>query len=192
MHGGLTPRGYGLPQTKHGRYSKDLPTRLAARYKQAVQDPDLLNLRSEIGLVDTRLAELVSGLDGEASSRLWDAVQATTAGLRKAALSGDTVAMARIIQELERLSAEGLATFSAWGDILTLLDQRRKLVDSERRRQEAMQQSITVEKAMLMIAAIASIIKDYVPDTRIRERISADIGNLLVEGAAIPLDRSAG
>ena len=63
MHGGKTPRGVALPQTRHGRYSKDLPTRLLARYEEAVTDPELLNLSSEIALVDSMTRDVLESLE---------------------------------------------------------------------------------------------------------------------------------
>ena len=44
MHGGTTPRGLALPQTRTGRFSKDLPTRLLANYQAAPADPEMLAL----------------------------------------------------------------------------------------------------------------------------------------------------
>ena len=60
LHGGKTPIGAALPQFKTGRYSKYLPARLAERYHEAERDPELLSLRSELALVQARLAELIS------------------------------------------------------------------------------------------------------------------------------------
>lgn len=63
LHGGLTPRGLASPHWKHGRYSRDLPSRLAARYIEARDDPDALDLLGEIAMIDTRLGELAANLD---------------------------------------------------------------------------------------------------------------------------------
>lgn len=63
MHGGSTPRGMALPQTKHGRYSKDLPTRLLSRYEEAVSDPELLNLSAEIALIDAMTRDVMESLE---------------------------------------------------------------------------------------------------------------------------------
>ncbi len=63
MHGGSTPRGMALPQTKHGRYSKDLPTRLLVRYEEAISDPELLNLSAEIALTDAMTRDVMDSLE---------------------------------------------------------------------------------------------------------------------------------
>ena len=77
QHGGATPRGMALPQTKTGRYSRDLPTRLAARYQESLSDPDLLALREEIALIDARLGDLLKRVDSGESGVLWDLLQKT-------------------------------------------------------------------------------------------------------------------
>ena len=71
MHGGTIPRGLALPQTTHGRYSKDLPARLAGRYREAQSDPELLALRDEVALVDARLGDVLGRVDSGESGALW-------------------------------------------------------------------------------------------------------------------------
>jgi hypothetical protein len=56
-HGGRTPRGTASPHFQHGRYSRDLPTRVAARYEEAKADTELVSLRQEIALVDVRIVD---------------------------------------------------------------------------------------------------------------------------------------
>jgi hypothetical protein len=58
VHGGATPRGLSSPHFKHGRYSTALPERLAATYEAALRDPELLDLRDEIALIDVRTTEM--------------------------------------------------------------------------------------------------------------------------------------
>jgi hypothetical protein len=76
-HGGATPRGIASPNFKHGKYSKDLPKGLIARYEQAAQDPELLALRDEIALLDARMVELMHKLGGgEADQEVWKEIYA--------------------------------------------------------------------------------------------------------------------
>jgi galactokinase len=169
------------PHFKTGRYSKDLPTRLAARYLEASTDPDLLNLSAEISLVDTRVGELLTGIDSEASARLWGEVGTATEALRKAATSGDTAGMAWALRTLDDLTTTGLEQFTLWADLTTLLEQRRKLVETERRRRVDMQNMITAEQTMLLVSQLVHIIKDNVSDTGTLSRISADISRYILE-----------
>jgi hypothetical protein len=58
MHGGATPRGMASPHWRGRGYSKDLPTRLYERWEAGLNDPKLLELHSEIALIDARLGEM--------------------------------------------------------------------------------------------------------------------------------------
>ena len=135
MHGGKTPRGSALPQTRHGRYSRDLPTRLLARYEESISDPELLNLSAEIAIVDISLSEMLPKfLDSPESY-------------------------------LDRIT--------------TLVDTRRKLVDTEQKRRVAMQNMITAEQGGLMVATLLDSVKRNVSDPRALEAIAADVARHL-------------
>ena len=60
MHGGKTPRGIAHPSFKSGRYSKDLPTNLAARYEESLKSDSLKSLLDDLSLCDLRISELLS------------------------------------------------------------------------------------------------------------------------------------
>jgi hypothetical protein len=74
-HGGKSLVGPAVNTYRHGRHSKFLPVRMAAKYQEAQGDPDLLSLRSEIALVDARLADLLSRVDTGESGSLWLALR---------------------------------------------------------------------------------------------------------------------
>jgi len=78
MHGGTIPRGFGLPQTRTGKYSKLLPLRLAQRYEEALANKDLLSLRDDIAAAEARLGALFESLDADgADPMLWKEIQHT-------------------------------------------------------------------------------------------------------------------
>jgi len=51
--------------TVTGRYSKHLPTKWIAQFQESMHDPELLNMRNDIALIDIRLNELVKDLKGD-------------------------------------------------------------------------------------------------------------------------------
>ena len=183
VHGGATPRGIANPNTKHGRYSKDLPTRLAGKYKEAQADPDLLNLRSEISLVDARTAELIQQVDTGESGRIWHAVRDTYKELNLAIQTNDSSWMLKCLTTLDSLISAGTRDYAVWREISANIEQRRKLVESERTRLVQMQQMITSERAMLLIAAVVDIVRENVDDTKVLRAISADVGKLITVDA---------
>ncbi len=184
MHGGMTPNGLALPQTKTGRYSKYLPARLAARYQEASTDGELLHLREDIALLDARLADLLGRVDSGESGAIWRMLRKAFDALQIARLSGNTIGMRDALGEIELLIVKGLADYAAWADVQQVLDQRRRLVESERKRMVEMQQMITSERAMLLMGAVVGIIKEHVHDRSTLTAISNAIGSLIDLGDA--------
>jgi len=179
VHGGLTPSGLASPHYTHGRYSKALPARLAARYDEATTDPALLELRADVALLDARLADILTRVDTGESGALWGQLKKAHGELIIARGAGDTKAMATSLQLIGDLITQGHADYRAWQEIGALLEQRRKLVESERKRLIEAQQTLTVEKAMLLIGAISGIIKAHVHDRAILAAIGRDIEGLV-------------
>lgn len=69
-HGGMSLVGPANPAYRDGRYSRYMPKRLLEQYERAAGDGDLLVMRDDVAIVDTRLAELLSKLDsGETDPR---------------------------------------------------------------------------------------------------------------------------
>jgi hypothetical protein len=179
LHGGKTPGGMASPQFKTGRYSKYLPARLAGKYQDALADKHLLELRFEVALVDTRLAELIERVGAGESKDLWHTLKATNAELNVAIRSKDTAKMALAVRKIGELIDQGIGDHQAWVDVFDVIEQRRKLVESERKRLVEMQQMITSERAMLLIAALVDVVRNHVTDRDILAAISADVGKLI-------------
>src|SRR5215218_3772126 len=68
MHGGKAARGTDHGRFKHGRYSKSVPDRLAERFREALADADRHELRDEIALAETKIADLLAQI-GESEPR---------------------------------------------------------------------------------------------------------------------------
>ena len=186
LHGGKSLGGLASPTFKHGRYSRVLPARLAARYDEATTDPALLELRADVALLDARLADVLSRVDTGESGALWTTLQNHRRDVLAAKRVGDSVAQAVALNALLETVGQGHADYRAWQEIGALLEQRRKLVESERKRLVEAQQTLTVEKAMLLIGAISGIIKAHVHDRAILAAIGRDIEGLVSrEDAAI-------
>lgn len=145
MHGGSSPSGLAHPNTKHGRYSKHIPTQLSEAYHAAVNDPDLLALHQEIALVDAKVMHLL-----------------------------DLLAIAPSPRD--------------WRELMNWIEQRRKLVESERKRLESGAQMISADQAMMLIVALNEVVNEYVSDPAERAAVGAALSRL----ASVPTGRNAG
>lgn len=182
VHGGATPKGFAAPQTKTGRYSKHLPTRLAARYEEAQADGKLLELRDEVSLIDSRLADLLSRVDTGESGAIYKALKATYAELEKASAKADGPAMAAAIRELGVLINRGMADWAIWAEIAAGVEQRRKLVETERKHLAQMEQMVTVNEMMLMAGALLASVRAHVSDRHALNAISTEFARLTAAG----------
>lgn len=184
VHGGKTPRGVASVNTKLGRYSKDLPTRLAGRFQKALDDPQLGNLKAEIALLDTRIAEMVAGLDTQQHGMVWETVGDARNAIKAAMRSGKADQMIAAYDYLDDVINSANSDMEIWDEVVRLIEQRRKLTDSERKRQVDLEQMITAERAMLLVSALMGVIKEHVTDKRQLAAIAADCRAIYV-GSAI-------
>jgi hypothetical protein len=147
-HGGHQPRGIASVHWRGRGYSKDLPTRLADRWRQAMEDPALLELTSEIALLDARIGEVLAVLPAELSA-------------------------------LDR---------EIWETLLGLIEQRRKLVDSERRREEVLQVSMSMGQALAFAGALQTAVVEIVTDPEQRKAVALRVERLLARPAEAHAD----
>lgn len=179
LHGGLTPRGFALPQTKTGRWSKDLPTRLMARYLESENDPDLLSVRQDIRLLDVLLQDNMSRLDSGESAQSWDLMRKAVDDMEDGINGEDYKGIKKALRKMRDVIDQRIEHFATEGEIRSKLEQRRKLVETEQKITLIGEQAITAEKALLFVGAIAGILKTRIHDTTILAGIQQDISLLL-------------
>lgn len=176
MHGGASLGGIFSPTLAAGRYSRYLPNRLQERYEEAQSDPELLELRAEVALLDSRLADLLVRVDTGEAGALWRAARELVESYADQVNAPEGP---KLLRELRALIKQGAADFAIWGDIQSIIEQRRRLVESERKRMIEMQQMITVEKAMLLFGAVSGIIQRHVTDRQQLAAIASDLRQLV-------------
>lgn len=180
MHGGTSPTGIGSPRFRTGRYSKEMPARLAARYGEALADSKLLELRDEIALVQSRQAELLTHLDVNLALRHWQNARIAYGEVMAASARQDAEALQAALAVLGRALDAGSNDYAVWNEILETSEHRRRLVESEHKRLVAMQQMISTEQAMVLLARVVDTVRRHVADRDTLAAISADFRTILV------------
>lgn len=187
IHGGKTPRGVASPNFKHGRYTKSLVGSLLSDYHAALDDPELLNLQEEIALVDSRIAAILKRTDKGESGALWKHARNTYKEMEAARLANDLAAEVAARVNLGLALDKGHLDYAVWNEIAALLESRRKLVESERRRMVDMRALVSTEDVMAAVKALVGAVRMYVkePDTlrNIVDEIERALGR--------PTDRAA-
>jgi hypothetical protein len=179
VHGGLSPVGPASATFITGRYSNVLPTRLLARYRESLNDPELLNGRAEISVVDARLVEVLTGLDSAGSAQLWRALRDAYRALQTAQRTRDPSALRLALAEFGAIVERGDGDRAAWDEVIRLVGVRQRLVESERKRLVEMQQMITATEAMTLVTAVSDAVRTHVTDEATLRAITADLLRLL-------------
>jgi hypothetical protein len=137
LHGGATPVGADSPHFRHGRRSKYLPTRLLESYHAALNDPNLVSLREDLATADTRILELLRGVDVKGTTLgHWKQMSAIFEALRAAHARGDQVATQAAVVELDDALTRTGGDVEKWEELRAWADHKRKLSDTEQRRLE--------------------------------------------------------
>lgn len=185
MHGGKTPIGFANPNTKTAKYSRDLATRLASRYEEARKDAELLTLHEEVALTDARIFDLLAKVDTGESGAKWKLLRKVYNELIDAITSGDSTLLMATVRKIGTILDEGIHDVDLWVEVFATVEQRRKLVESERKRLDQMEQLVTVSEMMVLASALLSSVQSHVSDRRTLAAISADFNRLTT------LDRSS-
>jgi len=141
-------------------------------------DRELLALRDEIALVDTRLSQLLSGLDTGETDALWERLHEAYQEVRAGWEANDGKVVLAALESIGQIIEAGGKQGVIWEEIYVILEQRRRLVESERKRLVAMQQMITAEQAMAMLARIQQVIVEHIDDRNVLSSIVAEFKRL--------------
>lgn len=157
FHGGHANKGLAHSQTKHGRYSKYLPDELREKYEEAESDEELLSLRSEISLITSRLFELAEKVEQTAGKvqidellRMWNKIKKHENNPQR-----KTMWENRFEKKIKDIEEDR----DTWEEIDSLVDTKRKLIDSEQKKLENLEQFVPTEQVMLFVGAVMDIVK---------------------------------
>lgn len=158
-----------------GRYSHHLPTRYIKNYEDYLADPNLLSMREEMALLDVRISELLVKLDTADAPAAWTRINVATLGLEKALADGKFDNLSSIAESLRDAITAHRDDKDTWTEVVSLIDQRRKVADVERRRIEAAKRYLTLQEANAMLAYFVTSVMKHVSSPTERSRISEDL-----------------
>lgn len=162
-----------------------LPRRMLEAYDEALQDKELLLLRRDLALVESRIEDLLDRADSGESGRIWRELRDTWNSFTHATRSGEEQTAEAYLQKVNDLIVEGNQDFDVWSEISSLVEQRKRLVESERRRLLEMHQMISTERVMALMERIALIIEKHVDDVKVKRKIGMDIKRLVEDDGTV-------
>lgn len=179
LHGGKTPRGMASPHWKGKGISMALPKRMLQRFQEAMEDDELLSTRSGIALLAARLDDLLKRVDTGESGQLWDRLKASKRELMSAHRRKDKEAESEALNAMLATIDAGHSDYAAWREIGSVLQQYRKLSESEQKRLTALDQMVKVEDMNLFVYKIMDSLRTHVTDRAILQAITSDLNAVL-------------
>lgn len=155
-HGGTQPLGIESPNYKHGRYSKHAPTRLAARIEAAISDPSLMSLKDEAALVSAQIAEILEVLDVGGLLARWRELGELVTALRGAIEAESEKQLVAVADAMDACLIAAADERGRWAELLGLIDQKRKLVETQAKVDQRDTLSMT-EQGMLVAVFVQAL-----------------------------------
>ena len=175
LHGGATPSGFASPHAKHGKYFKYLRADVLDRYEASRSDPDLLALKDEIALIDSQTLTLLAEYGDVELIATWADLAWLKLQMNKYRASNNNAGMAQTISAILDCIDVGAGAVAKREEVNNLIERRRRLVETERKRQIAMKLHATAEEQMLLVMKLAALVKEYVTDGNALRAISAGL-----------------
>lgn len=177
LHGGKNPRGRAHHNYEGKGLSKYIPDDLTERWEETMNDPDLLTLRQEARILYMRLGNMMERLEGSATEDLFRQIRDTYEAAREAQREQDYGTMAERLNELGSLIDEAVETEEVWDEVVDLIENRRKVVEAENRRQVQAEQTYTAEQANLLVQTILNINVTVLSEHGVDEEVFRDLAD---------------
>jgi len=172
FHGGNNVVGVDSPAFRTGRYSKFFPEKLLDRYHEAIDDPDLLSLRDDIGVLQVRVAELIERLNTGEAGGIWKRLNQAWSEFEQALSSGKQGPIDAAIENIGQLIKDGKGYEDNWRDLAAAIRDKAATQKDEWKRLIDLQQTITAEKALVLVAQLTEAVRAEITDREILKRIT--------------------
>lgn len=184
IHGGKTPTGFALPQTRTAHYSKALPARMVAAYEAALNDPEILDLNGSIALIDARLADLLTRVDTGESGAAWRDVNKAYSDLRTLLPNGDHMEVLKALAKMDAAIEVANNDYQAWSEISRILDDRRKHVETKQKLETQGERAVSANELMTFMGAVMKLIQTTVSNKQEQAKIADGIERLIAPRGA--------
>ena len=159
--------------------------KLRAYFERHLNDPRLLDLKSEIALSVALVHEGLEAMQRGESGETWRAYQAAHRDLSIAVQAGNETARDAALRRLGDAIDGGVKEYRSRREVGEQMERIRRLVDTETKRQVAAQERVTWEQVGLYIRAYTESVKRNVKDLKARKAILDDFERLTKATATV-------
>lgn len=157
QHGGKTPTGWELPQTKNGEFSKHLRLEpLRADYERLLSSEELYSINDSIALLKATLNEIVAGYGGGTSKELLKRMKQNRAAYKHQIRQQepDPAQLRQLDRDLDQMIAEGSKAHAAREEFMTVSTKVAQLIADRDRHVQTEKMMITSDKVWVLLAHV--------------------------------------
>lgn len=177
FHGGMSLRGAASPTFKDGSRSKYAPVQIANRYEEALDDPRLMDLTSNIALREAFIRERLEALDNAPDpAQVWQDMTKQLNALEVAYSQADSVKMAQALRAMRSLISERTRYHKTRNEIEGALDSQSKDIEREKRLKLQGEHAASADEiAFIMKSMMGYFTQEFMDD---RKRLNKALGFL--------------
>jgi hypothetical protein len=182
IHGGKALMGIANGAYKDGRFSRYLPTGdLRAKYRRIAENPDLLSLRDDVALIQTRQALLLEQLGG-VSSPAWDEALAAYNALEKAKGRDRAAPMSRLGEVLRKGADADQVERQVWSELRKLIQEKTRTTAAEWKRVIDLSGVMTAQDALYFVESVLNTLRECIPDRQTLQRVQTRLLEYMPKG----------
>ena len=184
-HGGASLKGIEAPLTKTGRYSKHVPTRILGNFMSAIADVNLIGLKDDIALLESRELDLLSQTQRGESEALWRRMRAQHEIIFSYMFGPDAASedagrkIFEAVQEMQQLTSAGISDWETWNEISEVMAIKQRMIEAERRHELQQQEVITVQQVALTFGKFIDVIQRNVTNSRELAKVMQEIFGII-------------
>lgn len=183
-HGGKSLKGIAAPSWRGGVTSKHMPTRMLAAYQAAMDDPDYLSLRNEMGVIFSLMTDTLKQIDSGASGDKWKELKKAIRLYREAK---DTDERMTRFDAIEKIVFDGIVDFNARMTVMKAAGEYRKMHDSVVKRQTAASGMFTGEQVLGLLMTLVLGVKNIVQDRKQLNAIADLYDRIVAQTSGAPV-----
>jgi hypothetical protein len=157
-----------------------MPERLLASYEESRSNPQLLNLRDEASLLETRIADLIKSLRYQPTESSWKAALGFCQQFDACRDKQDGPGMGKAWASLKETLTQGVDSAETWDNIRDTIDDKRKVVETIAKQDYL--GAIAIERVMSLFVGMAEAVKDNVADVKVRRMIYQRFEEMVTRG----------
>jgi len=156
---------------------------LRKQYEESKDDPEFLSHQPDLRLMDLHLQQLLVALNKPENMETFVKAREAFEEFKRFQREKNAAAMKHALDKLDLLFTVGVQSGSVWNEVREVIEQRRKILESETKRIHQSSNSMSGEQILALIEYIVDVLRSSVSKyadrliaSKILQQVTTDIG----------------